>query len=172
MPNQPPEYNPFHLVPESDYPYVEKMGAEIFHLYFHPVPFYVLDRQRTAVDPLYNESAGKQFANPVNVLMWTMRNPRQRILTRFGFDTPRDILIVFNNRDMFDHNMKLPDIGDRFDLDGGKYEIKSVQAMGRWYNVDLRLYTAAVADKVRKERFTPPQNSPASKPITDKDLYV
>jgi hypothetical protein len=156
------------LVPPADFQFLQSMDNEVFKLYYYEYLYYPIDRTRTQTDQVYNESTNKKFKAPVKVLAWTDRNPRKRILTRFGFDTPRDLLVVFSTAQL-DNITLWPDVGDRIVLDSGLYELKTTQAQGRYPNVNLRFHVACLCDRVPEERVEP--GKPSIFISNENDIY-
>lgn len=142
------------LVPPSDFQFLQGFDAEVFKLYYYEYLYFQLDRARTKTDQVYNEASNKKFKEPVKVLAWTDRNPRKRILTRFGFDTPRDLMVIFSTAQL-DNLSVWPDIGDRIVLDSGLYELKTTQAQGRFPNSNLRFHVACLCDRVPEDHIQP-----------------
>jgi hypothetical protein len=164
--------NNFKITPEPDFRFLQSFDSEIYDVYLFPVIWLRLDRTTTITDPVYNSSSDKKYLPPLTVDIYTNRAPRQRTLTRFGFNTMRDLLVVFSDR-VLDNlaaswvpplvaYLLRPDIGDQIVLDNRVYEIAEVHAQGRWGNSDLRFHTACTASLVPPEGTVPNPNGPAA----------
>ena len=171
------------ICPPEDFAFLQGYDGEISEVYFASVLWLRLDRKNTVVDKLYNESDEKKFLDPIAIDAYSNRNPRKRVLTKFGFDTARDVLVVFSNR-LLDratagtpglNGLLRPDVGDRFvlsphEIGSELFEIAEVHAHGRFGNMDLRFQTACTGNRVREDRVVPNPAGPAIY-SSDEDIY-
>ncbi len=111
---------------EKELDLIEKLNGELFRLYFERVRVKTLDRSSTSVDNLYGESKERVYKNPVEIDAFVVRNPAEELLTKFGIDERRELLITFSKPLLDEMNLTVS-IGDRVVLRGGEeYEILSI----------------------------------------------
>ena len=113
---------------EKELDLIRSLNEELFRLYFEKVGVKTLDRSSTSVDKLYRESKERVYRNPVEVDAFVVRNPAEELLSKFGIDERRELLVTFSKPLLDEMNLTVS-IGDRVVLSSGEeYEILSVSS--------------------------------------------
>jgi len=108
---------------QYELPLLEGFHKEMFRLYFESVKLAKLDRDSTEVDELYGETKRRVYREPIEVDAFVVRNPPVELLSKFGIDEQRDLLITFSKPLLEEKNLTVS-IGDRVILkEGDEYEI-------------------------------------------------
>ena len=108
---------------EKELPLIKGLHKELFRLYFEAVQLKVLDREATSADELYGETKKRVYKEPVEIDAFVVRNPPLKLLSKFGIDEQRELLLTFSRPLLEEKNLTVS-IGDRVILkEGEEYEI-------------------------------------------------
>lgn len=69
---------------------------EMFYRHAPKIHLIRHDHHRTRIDPLYRDSMDPVPKDPVELHAFVLPSPEKQKLKRYGFDTPRDLVVVFS----------------------------------------------------------------------------
>lgn len=84
---------PQTLTPVSDIDFMRSITQEVSDLFFREIEVFPIDREATVVDSLYGESKNRKFRPSFFVRAQVELTPKKAVLTKFGLDEPRDLMI-------------------------------------------------------------------------------
>ncbi len=139
------------------------MLLEYWTIHGQEVRYEVLDRASTELtDDLHGEAleGDKIFRPPVSLRTHLTADPPQQLLTKWGLDEPRDVVLhpsviwlvqaglarFSQPEDPTSRPLYSIDIGDRFIWDDRRYEVKEVVRDIYWANTNRPLYLRVTAN--------------------------
>jgi len=115
-----------------------------------------LNRTRTVVDPLYNESPARRWHDPTILRGYVDHKPSKKTLGKYGMDQEREVLFLVPTHTLSDLRILEANdtflIGDMVVWNGDAYEVldqrKDVDAY--WANSSIPFYIAIACNLYRE----------------------
>ena len=128
------------LVPgKKDLEFFSQVNREVHNLFFPEIPYYPLVTPRDKVDDLYYEARDDIFGDPTLLpafVDYTVE--RRRLLTLFGKDEQRDLIIWCSTKVMEEHDIA-PKSGDIFIVDNKEYQVMDESLRSHVMNQNIYL---------------------------------
>lgn len=115
-----------------------------------------LDRVRTIVDPVYNESPSRRWLDPVELRGYVDHKPSKKTLGKYGMDQERHVLFLVPTHKLSELGILEANdtflIGDLVMWGGDAYEIlnQNKDTEGYWANTNIPFYIAIGGDLYRE----------------------
>lgn len=137
---------------ERDLAFFQAKQIEIYKNYFAEVTVYKLTPQ--TFNSLYGEDSSKRYNESYKTNAYIPDLPGwKENLTKFGFDETRDLLIYFS-LDLLKVTQteeRIPDIGDRVEIQGDMYTVVQTNPLDFGTNLQLPLSHQCKLERYRPE---------------------
>lgn len=138
------------FITENDINYWKQIGEEVYSLFMKPLPIYKLKKSKQ--DPLYNEDANQEFAEPYELLGYVTDLPKwKQTTTKFGADESRILIAYFSPTLAEKEGKDLPLVGDRIAIQGDLYYVSQDNPADYGSNLQLNLSHVVTLLRVRPQ---------------------